>query len=537
MCKHCKAALAHTKGPRQTPDAQMPMAARANGLWHGPDPPQLSSLSYAETKVINLARVYVSVRRIFLDRSSYAATTSSEAPLYHQRNVVAYPQNPDAAITALGISPKCLAKTLTVQFIGSDRQALRREPDLCVSVAKLREAFAWLSSNSWPFMEATKEHPFGESDVLDDALESLLQAYTESTGGTAGGVPEELVQSASRIATQHSTVHASGPANCTADGDADPDDTKSLEDAFGDAGCAAAIDGGVDDLSPLQLWDIIMKKYKVAQTCDDELARLKDTPEASAREDILRRRAHAIASAVDGLAKLHHHDSQAKLREFVRTNASTNSSSVLKIPHSSDYLSNKDSLFWFSCFVRLFPRGDCAERCSERLTVLPSWRWAKTLLTRADFHLWQTDVELVATMYNVFLRRDQVNAVEASVRSTRFSQTQLADLQGITATGLVASALSSGDVNSVREMLKKKNLDVPVQAAFRSMQIIQRNVRGSEAERDNLIPKFLALRVWSGCSSLFFTLNPHDIKSPITLSLLDGCDKLEKRFSLDFTDA
>ena len=76
----------------------MPPLARANGMWRGPDPAELSQLSYIETKEINLARVYVSVKRIFLDRSSYARTGASEAPLYHQKEVVAYPQNPDAAL-------------------------------------------------------------------------------------------------------------------------------------------------------------------------------------------------------------------------------------------------------------------------------------------------------------------------------------------------------------------------------------------------------------------------------------------------------
>ena len=62
-------------------------------------------------------------------------------------------------------------------------------------------------------------------------------------------------------------------------------------------------------------------------------------------------------------------------------------------------------------------------------------------------------------------------------------------------------------------------------------------MKGSEAEKDNLIPKFMALRLWSGCSSLFFTLNPHDIRSPITLILLHGDARLEKTFSLDVDDA
>ena len=91
------------------------------------------------------------------------------------------------------------------------------------------------------------------------------------------------------------------------------------------------------------------------------------------------------------------------------------------------------------------------------------------------------------------------------------------DLQSVTATGLMANALASGDVNSVREALRKKNLEGPIQAAFQTMQRVQRTVRGSEAERDNLLPQFQAMRLWNGCSSLLFTLNPHDIRSPLTM--------------------
>ena len=50
----------------------MPVHACANGMWRGPDPVELSELTYAECKVINLGRIYVSVKRIFLIRASYA---------------------------------------------------------------------------------------------------------------------------------------------------------------------------------------------------------------------------------------------------------------------------------------------------------------------------------------------------------------------------------------------------------------------------------------------------------------------------------
>ncbi len=105
-----------------------------------------------------------------------------------------------------------------------------------------------------------------------------------------------------------------------------------------------------------------------------------------------------------------------------------------------------------------------------------------------------------------FLRRDQVRAVEAFVKKPLFSQGAKQDLETLTAKSSVATALTSGDVNSVREALRKRNLHGPVQRALQDIQISQRNVRGSEAERDNIMPKSMAMRLWCGCSSLFFAL-------------------------------
>ena len=173
LCKSCLKALSNVDAFAGS-KVHMPMYARANGLWRGPDPPELANLSYAESKVIYLARLYVSVKRVFLNRGSYAATSKSEAPLYHQKNVVAYPQNPDAALRAMGLSPGDLAKTLLVQFIGEDRSFLRRESSLSVSVRKLRCAFLWLSVNTWPFMEATMCHDAWDEGLLAHHLEALL---------------------------------------------------------------------------------------------------------------------------------------------------------------------------------------------------------------------------------------------------------------------------------------------------------------------------------------------------------------------------
>ena len=84
LCKKCLAAFSRKQAKTGAPWPCMPAEARANGLWCGPQPLELSRLSYCESKVINMARIYVSVKRVFLDRSSYAQTRASEAPKYHQ---------------------------------------------------------------------------------------------------------------------------------------------------------------------------------------------------------------------------------------------------------------------------------------------------------------------------------------------------------------------------------------------------------------------------------------------------------------------
>lgn len=101
-------------------------------------------------------------------------------------------------------------------------------------------------------------------------------------------------------------------------------------------------------------------------------------------------------------------------------------------------------LFWHRCFVRLFPRGDCMERCPERCARVPARLWAKCLLKRADFQLWSSDVEFVVTLCKVFLRWDQINAVEAEMRSQYMRSGEVEALAELTAVDLMSVALASG---------------------------------------------------------------------------------------------
>ena len=136
-----------------------------------------------------------------------------------------------------------------------------------------------------------------------------------------------------------------------------------------------------------------------------------------------------------------------------------------------------------------------------------------------SLHDKRKDVEIRASLYHHFWRRDQIRVVEVCVASSDFTAQQQQDVESLSEADLIAHALASGDVDSVRQLLRQKGLRKPIETTFKTMRMIQRNVCGSETEKDTLLPKFFALRLWSGCSSLFFTLNPRDIRSPIIISV------------------
>jgi hypothetical protein len=311
LCRKCEAGFARKVQSSGAPAVRMHAEARANGLWRGPEPAELSQLTYCECKVINMARIYVSVKRVFLDLRSYARTTASEAPLYHQKNAVAYPQNPEAALLSVGMWPADLAEMLTVQFVGGSREQLRHEPSLSVSVVRLRAAFHWLAFNCWPFMEATRHHAVMESGALGESLEAFLAAFEKSVGGSQGGTPSEIVQGASKIDQGHAAILQKGPGDATAKGEGE--DNADASDDEGDVGTAAALDGGVDEITPLQLWDAIMRKYKVMQTCEAEIAKLGAVEEKSERLRLEQERAIAIAAAVEAIGKLQSSEVRRKL--------------------------------------------------------------------------------------------------------------------------------------------------------------------------------------------------------------------------------
>ena len=130
LCSICAAAF-RKRNARGAPSPELPYCCRARGLWGGPEPVEISRLSWVSRRIVNLARVYVSVKRVMRKDAPWASRDERALPQYTTRNVVCYPQDPDAALKTVCVVPEDLVQILTVQFVGCDpRVVLSREPSL-----------------------------------------------------------------------------------------------------------------------------------------------------------------------------------------------------------------------------------------------------------------------------------------------------------------------------------------------------------------------------------------------------------------------
>jgi hypothetical protein len=130
-----------------------------------------------------------------------------------------------------------------------------------------------------------------------------------------------------------------------------------------------------------------------------------------------------------------------------------------------------------------------------------------------------------------------MSAVYRFCTTNYFFRSSAAEFLDLTAKDLLQAALVSGDFKTVKAAFNCKDLDGRVKNILKQMQIATREVEGTPAERTSFRFRFLALRMWSGCSALFFTLNPHDIKTPLLLVFIDPVDSGCERISLDWNDA
>ena len=127
-------------------------------------------------------------------------------------------------------------------------------------------------------------------------------------------------------------------------------------------------------------------------------------------------------------------------------------------------------------------------------------------------------------------------AVKAYVSSSPVFKRSFSEICLLKPDDFLASALAAGECDSIRAALRKNKILDKVKQVLQSLDFALRGVEGSESERAVFRMKFQALRIWNGCSFVFFTLNPHDLQSPLLLKFITEHRTQTEMISLDWSD-
>ena len=119
-------------------------------------------------------------------------------------------------------------------------------------------------------------------------------------------------------------------------------------------------------------------------------------------------------------------------------------------------------------------------------------------------------------MYNIFLRRDQIRAVQLHVNHQHFRENVEA-IRSINAQDLLVAGFAAPEADAIRAVLRSNKVEARVKIVLKSMQAITASVEGTDAWRASFFFKFGAMRIWAGCHAIFFTLNPNDAGSAFTI--------------------
>ena len=512
LCHDCRGAISKLDAQNR-PVPRLGRYCRASGLWAGPEPEPIRNLNWLGRRILQLARAVVCIKH--LPRSLHSIDDPAAMPMYFTGNVHVFPQKGGEISRALGLLPLDLCCDLGVQFPGSHIPSAVYHPDMRVNLQSLRSALWWYTTHNWEWMVATKDDYVPDRDHLGSRLEHLLQQYrNDGLHEQTHTTPNTLLQSC--------TVTAGEP------------DAPSSEQQAGlaDDTSAAYLDAGVEDTTPLGLWTAAMRKYDVLIQCENRLLHRHDA--GTDLEANQRARSHALWEAVQALQKLSTEVAQ-QLRDFEQQRQEHGI--TLHLGKSNVLLDSRDPCFWSHCFCDLFYRADCQERHRGSMP-LHGRQWARALLKRADFKGWASSKEFAAVAANVFMRRHQMAAIHSWLRIERgFARIQ-DTLSTLSVEEFVAAAAAQkSDFSTLAHALQcKPSHSGRLHQLFREMTIVLRDIDGSEAHRSATIYKMRALRVWSGCSFLFFTLNPVDHSNPIFVAFLNSQTNDVEQIKLNCSD-
>lgn len=493
LCNKCRCGFKAFNATSSKPQPYLSVVARARGLWGGPEPSPLADLTWMGRRILQLGRAVICVRH-----STKVGAAAPGVP-YTQGNVLLFPQRASEITRCIGLLPQDLTCDIALQTPTGAPTAFNADAELHVSLPALRKALHWFLTHNFEWMLATKDDGDPERNYLGAHLEDLLRQYADSLA--TGPIPQELLATATR---------ESHPSSM-------PDQAV--------AGDAVAVDGGEDSDSPLALWLAALRKYDVLHEAEKALQQQRRQQPNSDTLLLESERLAALRDAIAALAALNSTETRAKLAAF--EHARQSQVLTLQLPAESTLLDMFSPSLWSHCFSDLFYRADCWEHHPAHKTnpgkgrspLDHSRRWIRTLFQRADFTGWATSKEFAAVAANIFLRRDQLAAIQSWTRgdggALRIQQT-LADLSA--EDFIQAMAVHGGDFPTLQAAISRThNNSHSLHRLFTEMQLVLRHVDGSEAQRCQGVHRMRALRTWCGCSVLFLTINPTD-KSPLMLA-------------------
>lgn len=124
------------------------------------------------------------------------------------------------------------------------------------------------------------------------------------------------------------------------------------------------------------------------------------------------------------------------------------------------------------------------------------------------------------------------------MRSARFLRT-VDRVASIQEKDIIQAFDHAGQQSGYRDFVQKLPQWSPVRDLASSMRMVFRKIPGIDGDRQRLLASFRATRIRFGCSSVFFTLNPHAQRSPFTVSFASASDTqhFEHPFSFDSDDS
>ena len=305
---------------------------------------------------------------------------------------------------------------------------------------------------------------------------------------------------------------------------------------------AAVLDLGVESFSVQQEWDAAIQNAQMVARIGAEAEQIKNSSLSDREKEVASQQYLAMAKCAHYLGGVAQDSVRKALQQWEEAADGTTQPTVT-VRETLIPLNSFTKEFWGKPFVHLFPRTDCMERdCNRtpgslgRNDRLRGKAWGKVLLSRVDFRGWARSKQFIACLFNIFYRREQYGSIKKVVLYDPLFQQNRKALAGLSAQKILLAAAEAGDAPGAREILCKANLDKDLGHLVKMIHTVTRNIDWSDAARTATRIKFTALRIWSGMSVIFFTLNPSERSSGLTLKFCGPYTEETRNFSLDLSE-